>query len=274
MNNILFVLLMFTQTINISPRSEAKIKIHTTKEESYVVLTKDQPLEIKASGPTWIRVYTRIPWYGEKKGAKVYKLILQEDGIKEKFVTQETEYSSIARLEKIRLSKWRSFYINVPAGLHTYRLIFWRAPVDTILLKFTNESPGKWQDITPLSYSAQLELVEDERILNYYELIPEKPVIIEIEGPKKLKVISRLNLVIPAQGEQMYSITIKEKSKVKKSTSFRAYSSETCYYKNRSDIVPSNPHTMFINIPKGIHRYEFVLNNNSSCGLRFMVEAK
>ncbi len=274
MNSVLFILLMFAQTINIAPQSEAKIKIHTTKEESYIVLTKNQPLEIKASGPTWIRVYTRIPWYGEKKGTRVYKLILQEDDINEKFVTQETEYSSIARLENIRLSKWRSFYINVPAGLHTYRLIFWRAPVDTILLKFTNESPGKWQDITPLSYNSKLELVEDEKILNYYELIADKPVILEIEGPKKVKVISRLNIATSLQGEEIYSITVKEKNKVRKSTSFRAYSSQTCYYKNRSDIVPSNPHTMFINIPKGIHRYEFVVDNNNSCGLRFMVEVK
>lgn len=274
MNNLFCLLILLGQTINISPQYEVKIKIQTSKEESYSILTKNQPVEIKISGPTWIRVYTRIPWAGEKKGTKIYKLILQEDDIKEKFITQETEYSSVARLDKIRLSKWRSFYINVPEGLHTYRLIHWRVPSDTILLKFTNELPGKWQDVSALSYNTKLNLIEDEKVINYYESTPEKPAIIEIEGPKKLKIISRLNLTPTAQGEQIYSITVKEKGKTIKSTKFRAYCSETVHYDNRANITPSNPHNFYLNVRKGIHRYEFLMDSGTSCGLRFMVETR
>uniref|UniRef100_A0A7C4XTW7 Uncharacterized protein n=1 Tax=candidate division WOR-3 bacterium TaxID=2052148 RepID=A0A7C4XTW7_UNCW3 len=266
--------LIFNQIGNVSPTQEVRVKIQTTKEESYYLLTRKQPLEIKVSGPTWIRVYSRIPWTKGKTGTVLYKMILEEDEIKEKFITTETEYSSVARLDKIKLSKWRSFYINVPEGMHTYRLIHWRCPSDSILLKFTSESPGRWQDIPALSYNAKLELVEDEKIIDYYEMTPEKPVILEIDGPKKLKVISRLNLKPAIRGEEVYSIDVIEKGKTVKSTKFRAWVSETAYYNKRADIIPSNPHIFFLNVRKGSHRYEFFLKGGTSCGMRFMIETK
>jgi|UniRef100_A0A7C4TG69 hypothetical protein len=274
MINFFIFLLLFEQTITFPSHQEVKIKVHTTKEESFVVLTKSQPIEIKVSGPTWVRVYTRIPWPGDKKEVKLYKIILQEDELKEKFITLETEYSSAARLNKMRLSKWRSFYINVPEGLHTYRFIHWRAPGDTIFLRFTNESPGKWRDIAPLSYNEKLGLIEDEKIVDYYELTPEKPVVVEIEGPGKLKVISRLHLKSGMQTEEVYAIVVKEGGKTVKSLNFRAYPSEVVHYKERNEILPSNPHNFFINVKKGIHRYEFFLQGGYGCGMRFMTEAK
>ncbi len=271
-NIILFFI--FNQVVNISPGDEVKIKIQTLKEESYYVLTKKQPVEIKVSGPTWLRVYTRIPWSGEKKGTKLYKIILQEDDIKERFITLESEYSKVSRIDNIRLSKWRSFYINVPEGNHSYRFIHWRAPRDTIFLRFTNESPGKWQDITPLSYNAKLELVENEKIINYFEATQQKPVILEITGPKKLKIITRLNLNADIKGEQIYSISVKEKDKTIKTVSYRTYPSETVHYNNRPGTLPSNPHTFFLNVRKGLHRYEFYIENWAECGLRFLIESK
>lgn len=274
MNNAIFLLIFVGQLINVSPQNETKIKIHTTKDEAYTILTRNQPVEIKVSGPTWIRVYTRIPWTGEKKGTKVYKLILQEDDIKEKFITRETEYSSVARLDKIRLSKWRSFYINVPQGLHTYRFIYWRAPSDTILMRFTSESPGRWQDIPALSYNRTLELIEDEKIINYYEATIDKPVIIEIEGPKKLKITSRLHIPANVQSDQLYTITVKEKDRTIKTQNFWAYRSETVGYNKQTDLIPSNPHTFYLNVRKGTHRYEFWITNGAGCGLRFMAEIK
>ncbi|MEO0183397.1 MAG: hypothetical protein ABIL40_07970 [candidate division WOR-3 bacterium] len=268
------IFVIFSQITHITPRVETKITIQTTKEESYFLLTRKQPVEITVSGPTWLRVYTRIPWSGDKKETKFYKIILQEDDLKEKFITLESEYSRVSRIDNIRLSKWRSFYINVPEGSHSYRFIHWRAPGDTIFLRFTNESPGKWKDITPLSYNAKLELVENERIIYYFEATQEKPVILEIEGPKKLKIISRFNLKTDTQGEQFYSIIVKEKGKTVKSVSYHAYPSETVHYSNRPGTLPSNPHTFFLNVRKGLHRYEFYIENRAECGLRFLIESK
>ncbi len=270
----LILLFVINQVTDIVPQNEVKVKIQTLKQESYYILSKKQPVEIKVSGPTWLRVYTRIPWHGDRRGTKLYKLILQEDELKEKFITLESEYSKVAKVDNIRLSKWRSFYINVPAGTHTYRFIHWRAPSDTIFLRFTNEFPGRWQDIVPLSYNARFELVDGEKMVSYYESIQNNPVIMEIEGPKKLKIITRLNLKPGSQGEQIYSVVVREKGKTIKSVNFRAYPSETIHYINQPDIIPSNPHNFFLNVKKGIHRYEFHTEGETGCVFRFMVETK
>lgn len=274
MIKIIILALLFSQIKEINPQNELKIKIQTTKEDNYYLLTKEQPVEVKVEGPTWLRVYSRIPWSGDAKGTKIYKIILQENELAEKFITNETERSKVAKLGKNRLSKWRSFYINVPEGLNTYRLILWRSPADTVLIKFAYESPGKWSDIMPSEYNAKLELVEDEKVINYYELTETGKVILETSGPKKIKVISRLNYGTEMQGEQLYSIAVREKSKVIKSNSFRTYRSETTSYRNRTEIVPSNPHSFYLNVGKGKHRLEFYLTGAGTGVLRFMVQEK
>jgi len=264
------------QIKEINPPNGLKIKIQTYQEDTYYLLTKDRPLEVKVEGPTWLRVYTRIPWPEDDKGSKAYKLILQENDMAEKFITLETEYSKVAKLDKIRLSKWRSFYINVPKGINTYHFIAWRAPSDTILMKFSFETPKRWVDIIPNEYNAKLELVEDERIINYFELTNTKPVILVIEGPITLKVISRLNYSMTMDGEQFYSIEVKEKDKIVKKNSFRAYRSETTTYHNRKELMPSNPRTFYLKIQKGRHSLQFNIagTNIESAGLRLMVEEK
>jgi hypothetical protein len=258
----------------VSPKNEVKIKIQTTKDETYCLLTRERPVEIEVEGPTWLRVYSRIFWPGDAKGVLVYKIILEEDDIREKFVSVETERSKVAKHGARKLSKWRSFYLNVPKGTKRYRFIYWRAPSDSVLLKFAYESPGKWKDIAPITYSAKLELAEDEKIIDYYEATAASPVVLEVEGPRKIKVISRVNFSMTTQVEQLYSVEAREKGKVIKNTSFRAHRSETTEYRDRSGIVPSNPGSFYLNIKKGKHRIEFSITGGESGALRFMVEEK
>jgi hypothetical protein len=239
-------------------------------------VTKAQPLTVTAQGPTWLRVYTRIPWPAEDKGVKGYKLIMQENDVKEKFVTFETERSKVARLGSTRLSKWRSFYINVPPGENMYRFILWTAPADSVLLKFAYESPAQWSDIVPAEYGEKLQAVEDEKIINYYETTRSKPIMLEITGPQKLKIISRLAYAMDMNNEQVYSIVVKENSRIVKNSTFRAYRSETTSYQNRPDVVPSNPHSFYVNVKKGKHRFEITVGGSGteSAGLRCLVKQK
>ena len=272
----LLLAIVLSQIKEVSPQSELKIKIQTTKEDIYYLITKNQPLTVKADGPTWIRVYTRIPLRADDRSIKTYKLILQENDLKEKFITMESERSKTAKLDKNRLTKWRSFYINVPKGTNSYRFLIWSSPSDSMLLKFAHEAPASWKDITPTDYSGKLEATEDEKIIDYYEATTSKPVVLEITGPQKLKIIARLNYSIAMANEQMYSVTAKENGKIMKNSTFRAYHSETTAYHDRKDIVPSNPHSFYLNLRKGKHRLEFFIGGAeaTSVGLRFLVQQK
>jgi hypothetical protein len=276
MTGLIWAALLCGQISGVKSASEVTIKIQTSQAEAYHLVTKAQPLTVTVQGPTWLRVYTRIPWSAENKGVMGYKLIMQENDLKEKFVMFETERSKVARLGSARLSKWRSFYINVPPGENVYRFIVWTAPADSVLLKFAYESPAQWSDIVPAEYGEKLQAVEEEKVINYYEATRSGPVALEITGPGKLKIVTRLTYAMDMNNEQVYSVVVKENGRIVKNSTFRAYRSETTSYQNRPDAVPSNPHSFYVNVKKGKHRFEISIGGSGAekAGLRFLAKQK
>jgi hypothetical protein len=275
MFELIFFQLVLGQIKGIIPQAEIKVRIQTYQEDTYYLLAKDQPAEITVEGPTWIRVYTRIPWHEDWTGTKTYKIIQQTNGQQEKFISLESERSKVAKAGPIRLSKWRSFFINVPKGRNTYRFVHWASPTDSIFLKYAFETPGKWSDQSPSSYVSKLELTEDEKIIEYYEATDQKPVTLEVTGPRKIKIIARLNFTMTMPADQYFTIDLKEKGRSVKTKSFRAYRSETTVYRNLREAVPSNPQVFYFDVRKGTHRYElFLAGQVGSIALRIQAEQK
>ncbi len=275
MIELILLNLLMNQAVPNDPQTAVKIRIKTYQEDTYYLLTDAQPLDVTVEGPTWIRVYTRLPWHPDWTGTKSYKLIRQENGQQEKFVSMETEYSKVARLGSVRLSKWRSFFINVPKGRNTYRFIHWQSPSDSIFVKIAYESPGQWQELIPQSYAAKLELVEDERVIDYYEVGSEQPVIVDVSGPARIKFIVRFHCDPLQTQDRLFALTVKERNKTLKTASFRVHRSETTSYRNRPETSPSNPRTLYLNVRKGNHRLELHLSGvNDRAGIRAFTEQK
>jgi hypothetical protein len=267
--------LILGQIKGLPAQQEIKVRIQTHQEDTYYLLTNDHPIEISVEGPTWIRVYTRIPWHAEWTGIQVYKIIQQENGQKEKFIIQESELSRVAKAGPIRLSKWRSFYINVPSGKNDYRFVNWASPSDSIFLKYASEAPKKWGDLAPSEYVAKLELTENEKVINYYETTDQKPVALDITGPQNIKITARLNYAPAMPDDQLFSIAVKEKGRTIKAKSFRAYRSETTGYQNLRETIPSNPHAFYFTVRKGNHRFEIYLTGLAgSAAVRIEAEQK
>ncbi|MBA7527858.1 hypothetical protein ES705_20037 [subsurface metagenome] len=276
MIKLLLILCVFSQIKEINPDKKWEIEIVTKKTEEYTLLTKNQPVSFVVEGPTYLKTYTRIPWHGDIKGRQIYKIILQENDIDERIITLESEKSSVTKDKKGRpLSKWRSFYIEVPEGLNKYKVINWSSPNDTILLKFKYESPKKWTDIPASDYKTIIESIEEEKIVKYYELKKNEQLTLGINGPARLKVISRLNYDEKIMGEQNYTILADDNGNVKRFP-LKCYKSQTIQYKNRKKIVPSNARSFYVNIPKGWHNIKFSLSGTiaQSVSLRFQVEKK
>ncbi len=75
----LFILLcVFSQIKELSPDKKWPIEIVTKKTEEYNLLVKGEPITLTVEGPTYLRVYTRIPWLRDFKGTKIYKIILTQ----------------------------------------------------------------------------------------------------------------------------------------------------------------------------------------------------
>lgn len=276
MIKLMIALCILSQLKEISPTKKWEIEIVTKQTEDYLLLVKNSPLTFSAEGPTYLRVYTRIFWPKDKMGSQIYKLILQENKVDENIITLESEKSEVTKDKRGRpLSKWRSFYIEIPEGLNDYKITHWSSPNDTILLKFAYESPKKWTEIQASAYNSTIEAVEEERILRYYELKRNDEIILNINGPARLRVISRLNFDEKMIGDQNYTIAAEDGGNIEK-FSLKCYKSQIITYRDRKNIVPSNARSFHINLKEGRHSLKFTLTGTiaESAALRFLVEEK
>ena len=270
----LSILCIFSQIKDITPAKTWDLEIVTKKTDEYYLLTKDMPISFTVEGPTYIRVYTRIFWPNKTSKKELYKVILQENAIDERLITLETERSEVTKDTRGRsVSKWRTFYIEVPKGVNRYKITHWSSPNDSMLLKFTYESPKEWHDIPAAGYGALLEAVEEEKMVKYYEVLRDKKVTLRLQGPVSLKVISRLNYDMSMLGEQSYSLLINDNGRTEQEN-VKCYKSDVVTYENRPEIVPSNAHTFYISVDEGWHNLEFTLKGTTSksAALRFQRE--
>jgi hypothetical protein len=276
MINLVMAVCLFSQLQKIEPYKKVEIEIITKKTEDYLLLVKNQPLSFTVEGPTYLRVYTRIIWPKDKMGSDVYKLILQENDMEEKIMNFESDESKVTKDMKGRMvSKWRSFYIEVPEGLNSYKLTHWSSPQDTILVKFAYESPKRWVEIPAAEYSAIIEAIEEEKILKYYELKKDGSIAVRANGPQRIQVIARLNYDEKMIGDQNYTINVEENGKVER-FALKCYKSQMITYKDRKNLMPSNARSFYINLGEGSHILRFSLAGTiaESAALRFLVEEK
>ncbi len=270
----LLLVCIVSQIKDIRPSTKYEIEIVTKKKEEYSLLTKDKPIMFSVEGPTYLRVYTRILWTESSAAGQIYKVILQENDLDEKIITLESEVSKVTKDKQGRpLSKWRSFYIEVGEGINNYKITHWSSPNDTILLKFAYESPKIWKDIRATDYTTTIEAIEEEKIVSYYELNKDESITLNIKGPVRLKVISRLNFDEKLLGEQHYTILVDDDGDVGK-FSQKCYKSDIITYKDRKEFVSSNAKRFYINLREGWHKVKFSLSGTiaTSVSLRFQIE--
>jgi hypothetical protein len=243
----------------ISPRTT--ISVVKRVEQEYYLLTKDHPLVFNVEGPHHLRVYMRLLWTETMSNKESYKLIIKEDN-QEKILNFTTELSTTARgANNKKYSKWRSFYLEIPQGRHEYKISLLEAKSDTLALRFSFEKPREYRKILPEKPYKELQFVERERIINYYELPTTGSIKIQVEGPAILKVSSRLNYDYTMEGKQTYTLVARVGSKEWQTKTFNTSKSETGIYKNAPMLIPSRPSNMYLNIPPGSYRLEFVLKS-------------
>ena len=268
------IFFLLYQVKDIIPRQAYDIEIVTRKKDTYYLLPKGKPTAVTVEGPTYLRIYTRIPWAPDAGKSQIYKLVLTKNELEEQILTFESEKSAVTKDQAGRpLSKWRSFYIEVPEGTNKYVLQHWSSPRDTILFKIAYESPKTWQDIAANEYNSIIEVVEEEKIIKYYELTKDQPVRLKLSGPENLKITVRLNYDDKVFGEQQFNIIVDDNGKIDKNT-LKCYKSDIITYYNRKDIVPSNAKNIYLKLSSGQHSISLSLEGStaSSAALRLMIE--
>ncbi len=250
-------------------------------EQEYYWLTKDKPIDVTITGPTYVKVYTRLLWHDNMTGKQNYRLLLgsgeEQIGQDEKLLSFETEKSNTALGEnKRRYSKWRSFYLEVPQGINQYQIALVSAPSETVALRFSFEKPKEYKKVTPELPYTELKFVEREKITTYYELTAKKPIKVKITGPVILKATCRLNYDYTLEGKQSYTISASVSGKEWQVKNFRTEKSQTGMYKNLAAIIPSKPNNFYLDVPPGTFLIDFNLKAGfaKSVGISFWVKSK
>jgi hypothetical protein len=262
------------QIKTVEPERPWNIEIVTTKTQEYLLLTRTEPLALTVKGPTSLRVYTRILLPSRATGGHLYKLILAESPTEERIISFETTLSTITTdSHGTPVSKWRSFYIDVPEGESNYTLTHWSSPKDTILVRFAYESPQPWTIVPATEYRSLLETIEDGVTKRYYELQKNERVVIQIAGPARIRIITRLSYDETLFGEQSFTLIARDNGN---ETTFpiKCDKSDDLTYQNRSDIVPSTSRSVYLSLDQGIHTVEFEISGTlaRSIALRFEKE--
>lgn len=258
----------------VSPRTV--ISVVKRVEQEYYYVTKNQPFEMSVNGPAWLRIYTRLLWHQDMAKTQTYKLVVSENE-QDKLLTFTSELSNTALgAQKQRYSKWRSFYLEVPQGKNNYKISLVEAKSETVAIRVSFEKPADYRKIIPDVKFRELQFVEKERITNYYEVTDKTPVKVKVEGPATLRVTCRLNYDYTLEGKQNYTISATVSGKEWQAKTFRTSKSQTGLYKNASDLIPSTPNNMYLDIPPGIYLIEFRLKGGlgKSAALNFAVKPK
>lgn len=247
--------------------------------QRYYLLTKDNPLNLTIVGPNWVRVYTRLLFLKGMAEKANYKIVISEDE-EERIVSLVTEKSKSAiGPGNKEFGKWRSFFIEVPKGENHYKFSLWQAPSDTVAVRFSLEEPKEWTSLRfePGTAPDNFQLIASEagKTIDYYELTTDKPIRLELTGPLRIKVATRLNYDITLDGAQKFAIRILEDGKEQQTATFRVIKSETIKYQNKADMIPSLERSFYLQIPEGKHKFEFQLIKTQarSAGLRFLSKA-
>jgi len=200
-----------------------------------------------------------------------YKLIIKQ-GEQEKILPFESEKSNSAYdAKKEYYGKWRSFYLDIPSGSTNCKLTLLDAKSETVAVRFSFEKPKEYKKKNPETPYSELQFVEKEKITNYYEVKSNTPVKVKVEGPVRIKAVCRLNYDYTLEGRQNFTVAAVVQGKEWQSKTFRVLKSETGFYKNASQYIPSTPENFFINVPPGNFLIEFHLKGGlaKSAGVSF-----
>lgn len=291
MRNFIILTLIFVFAIGIIDAEAKGWKIHSPKDEAnkteitvsgkkktYYPISKAQSITVDVKGPRRLRVLSRLAANDLSGKNSEYKLWAKDENgkmIEKTLKTHLSKESHLANNKKSKVGVGRNWYINVPAGTHTYT-ISTNQDIMVYVRFFTKPQAKKKKvsrvAITPKSYDAVVSLVYKEKELEYYRATPKKSIEIEIYGPTKLKFISRLEFDPTMKGDKTYRVQVLEKGNVVKTLQIDATKSEVTTYRKKTTNVPAKGESYYLKVPDGKHRYEFrVLNGNSSVLFRFFI---
>lgn len=236
------------------------------KNRTYYVLEGGTEITVSISGPTKLRILSRIEIPSSKKESRYTYLVRRDDGEWVKFTRRgvASMQAHVARSNSKKVSLGEKHILKVPAGSHTYSFQLPKESSPSVFLRFHQEegdigAPTNMVAITPQVTSEAIDLVIHEEVTTYYRLGEGNEIALRLIGPATLKALARLEFYPDMRGQQDFRVQVFEDGLIKGTYSLMTVESDVCQYQQTSSLVPGKAETFYLEIPKGEHDYRFVL---------------
>ncbi|MEO0081310.1 MAG: hypothetical protein ABIL25_03325 [candidate division WOR-3 bacterium] len=248
----------------------ARVSVVRRVELDYYLVTREKPLEFSVTGPEWLRVFTRLwlPVSGDSE--YVYRLSLWQDDVERPLEFRTRRSGSSYGPAGQPVGRWRSFYIEVPAGENRYRLVLNDAPASAVGVRFSFRKPAAWKAVE--LHGRELFLVQAGNKERLYELRPGESARVEIAGPCRVRIRTRLNYTAEMQGAQNFVLAVQEQDSAIDRKNLRVVRSTVASYENLTDVVPSSEATVRFALGEGVHPLVITLSGTFARSAGIVVE--
>ena len=238
-------------------QEQRDILIVSGNRSSYYTL-KNESLTYKVKGPQRIKVYSRVVLSKKSSKAEGYGFEIQLNGDQPFQVNHKQKYSKGVKSPQHPnhyFSQSAVDYIMIPAGVNqvVLRPLKHAEPVVIRILEDENGVKGKKIRLDALSEEEPVKLKTANKDLSYYALTKGHHLIVNLEGPANLEIISRLGFDPQMGREEDYRIQVLDNGKLVGTYYFSTDRSEETTVNGQNGIVPGKWRSCDVKLGKGRH---------------------
>ncbi|MCX7836133.1 MAG: hypothetical protein N2450_08725 [bacterium] len=221
----------------------------------YSPATHTNPLVVNIEGPSILRVSVRV---AASTSVRQYQVLAAlDDGLPVEFNETAGPARDAEGPNGLRLTARRDLDFRIPDGQH--KLVLKPSDTTTLYLRiskrvFDTGEPQQWQSMAPRGFKDLVGIVVREQEATYYRQTSERPLELRINGPTKLRIISRAE-VPGGNEERIFKWRIEVKSNGQSLGVFPCEEtiSNVATHAKESDYVVTSGSTINLNLPEGKH---------------------
>ena len=273
---IIFIIFLFSainaELLKPSIGGEKKeILVISDKRRVYTVLDNDS-LVYDVYGPARLELISRYPVNNKTIKSQKFSYTLFIDN--EKPIMINHRYKIQRSIRSVQhpnhyFTYSGNYFFNISEGNH--RIILKpsedkRYPVLLRMLKKDFDKVAKNRnELTPMVFQSNYKVMVEGKPVSYYQLSKNSPLQLDIDGSKKLRILSRLVFDEYMGSNETYRLRVKNGKKVLGTYFLSSERSSTSYIVDIKDKVPGKWRTCEIDIPAGkqIITVEIVENNKN-----------
>ena len=229
------------------------------KRRMYTIMREDS-LVYQVNGPARIELITRYPSpeMSKKSQPFSYQLVVDNEEpikINHRYKLQKSIRSVQHPSHYYTYSG--NYFINIEEGDHILTMSGNADQKYPVLLRVIKKgfkiSLSNMHELQPMVFQANRTVEVSGKDISYYELIHGRPLQLNIDGPKTLRILSRLLFDSEMGAEENFRIRVKTGRKVLGTYYMSTERSSDSMVKDQPDKVPGKWRTCEVTIPAGKH---------------------